>query len=142
MQLCYCKGLYAIGICARASLGTLYLFFYDIYLYILGVFWKFDNIVAPPNEQPSFFAKVRQYIPWRSPTSAELSEVQEFTLCLRAFLPARDFQSFQMDARNSFIRVLITKLCQMEFSRSNHYTPKLFCHFSFEDNFKVFYLLF
>jgi len=103
-----------------------------------GSYDKFDSIVSPSTETWNVLKTFYRYV---TRSIADKSDIEEFTICLRAFLPKYTFCSWWMeDVIDSCITV-VERLCYMSFTAyGSHYWR--FLKFSSFEKQKIFMSIF
>ena len=108
---------------------------YDIiFVFLLGKFFKYDNIISLPPEAKSFRQKFYSLFTTKD---ASLSDADEFQLCLEAFLPERSFNSISMENLILDTQHIIDSLQTMNFTVTGHPYNLRFSDLSHEEKLKV-----
>ena len=95
-----------------------YVPFYYLCIFLLGRYDKFDSIVSPSTETWNVLKQFYRYV---TRSIADKSDTEEFTLCLRAYLPKYTLCSWCMeDVIESYLTV-VQRLCDMSFTVSGSF---------------------
>ena len=92
-----------------------WLLFNNFCIFLLGRYDKFDSIVSPSTESRSFFKTIYKFI---TGSITDISDTEEFLLCLRAFLPKYTFCSWCMEDVIESYRTVGKGLYEMSFTVS------------------------
>jgi len=103
-----------------------------------GRYDKFDSIVSPSAETLNPLKTAYQYV---TKSIAEKSDIEEFTLCLRAFLPKYNFCSWCMEDVIECCITVVERLLNMRFTASGYHW-KRFPEFSNSEKKKIFTSIF